>query len=75
MPDQVLDVRPLSPRDRHPSIFNVLDHLHPGEHLRLLNDHDPSPLHYQILATRPGLFRWSPVEQGPEVWQVEITRL
>jgi len=68
-----LDVRPLAPAVRHPTIFEHLDALKPGDTLRLLNDHDPVPLRYQLEATRPGHFRWETVESGPEQWAVEIT--
>jgi uncharacterized protein (DUF2249 family) len=70
---QTLDVRPLAPRVRHETIFDRLDRLTAGETLRLVNDHDPAPLRYQLDATRPGEFRWDDVEQGPEQWTVDIT--
>ena len=70
---QTLDVRPMPPRVRHETIFERLDSLATGETLRLLNDHDPAPLRYQLEATRPAQFRWEYVEQGPEQWAVEIT--
>jgi uncharacterized protein (DUF2249 family) len=70
----VLDVREISPRERHPMIFSSVDALKSGETLRLVNDHDPKPLFYQLLAERPGQFDWDYVESGPEVWQVRITK-
>jgi len=63
----------MPPRVRHETIFERLDSLATGETLRLLNDHDPAPLRYQLEATRPAQFRWEYVEQGPEQWAVEIT--
>ena len=60
---QTLDVRPMAPRVRHETIFDRLDALAIGETLRLVNDHDPAPLRYQLDATRPGQFRWVYVEQ------------
>lgn len=68
-----IDVRTIPPRDRHPLIFQQLDDLEPGTSLRLLNDHDPRPLRYQLEAERPDHFRWEYVEEGPEQWQVDIT--
>lgn len=68
-----LDVRDLVPRDRHTRIFEALDGLQPGETLRLINDHDPVPLLYQLEAERPEHFRWDYIEQGPERWVVDIT--
>lgn len=69
----VLDLRPLPPRERHPLIFERLTALAPGDRLRLVNDHDPKPLRYQLDAERPDQFRWQVVESGPERWEVELT--
>lgn len=68
-----LDVRPMPPRERHQTIFGQLDELSVGETLRLVNDHDPAPLRYQLEATRPGHFAWEYVESGPEQWAIDIT--
>jgi uncharacterized protein (DUF2249 family) len=68
-----IDVRTMPPRDRHPTIFGVLDQLDAGHALRIVNDHDPVPLRYQLEATRPGQFEWQTVEDGPEQWTVDIT--
>lgn len=68
-----LDVRPLPPGQRHRTIFERLEHLGTGQALRLVNDHDPSPLRDQLEATRPGQFRWEYAGQGPDVWAVDIT--
>lgn len=70
---EVLDVRPLPPPERHETIFGRLDALATGETLRLVNDHDPVPLRYQLDAARPGEFHWISVESGPEEWQIDIT--
>ena len=67
-----LDVRVIPPRDKHPRIFQIFDALAPGEHFVLVNDHDPVPLRYQLLAERPGQFTWKYLEEGPMVWQVHI---
>ncbi|HCF83683.1 MAG TPA: hypothetical protein DEV72_00575, partial [Ktedonobacter sp.] len=34
--------------------------------LRLVNDHDPQPLRYQLLAEHPDLFSWESEQEGPE---------
>ncbi len=70
----ILDVRSIVPRERHPKIFNTFDSLKKGEKMVLINDHDPRPLKYQLDAERTGQMDWKYVEQGPEVWKVEITR-
>jgi len=73
--DRVLDVRPIPPRQKHPSIFNTFDALDPGEHFILVNDHDPVPLRHQFQFEREGQFGWEYLEQGPEVWRVKISRV
>lgn len=69
----ILDVRDLHPREKHQTIFERLGSLGPGESLRLVNDHDPVPLRYQLDAQYPGHYRWEPVETGPERWAIDIT--
>jgi uncharacterized protein (DUF2249 family) len=67
-----VDVRPLHPREKHPTIFSAFDELKSDEAMELINDHDPRPLLYQFQAERPGIFTWSYLEEGPIVWRVEI---
>ena len=69
-----LDVRTISPRDRHPLIFRTFDALEEGHAFELINDHDPKPLYYQFLHERPDQFIWSYLEQGPDIWRVSIQR-
>ena len=69
-----IDVRGMGPRERHPLIFSKIDSLAAGETLRLVNDHDPKPLYYQLMAERPGAIAWEYLEEGPEVWQVRMTK-
>lgn len=69
-----LDVRKMIARDRHPTIFARLDALNPGDTLRLVNDHDPTPLRYQLFAERPGLFTWEPEKPGPTEWIIRIQK-
>ena len=70
-----LDVRDLVPRERHPLIFSRLDALSGGVTLRLVNDHDPKPLRYQLMAERPDMFTWEPEKQGPEEWIIRIKKI
>lgn len=70
-----VDVRGMIPRERHPLIFATFDALAPGASMRLINDHDPKPLYYQLMAERAGQAGWEYLEEGPEVWQVQITHL
>jgi uncharacterized protein (DUF2249 family) len=69
-----LDVRVIPPREKHPTIFQTFDLLEPGQSFVLVNDHDPFPLRYQFEAERTGRYGWEYLEQGPQVWRVEIFR-
>jgi uncharacterized protein (DUF2249 family) len=68
----VLDVRQVSPRERHPLIFRTFDELGPHESFFLVNDHDPKPLYYQFQAERAGEVTWEPQEEGPEQWVIRV---
>lgn len=72
--NKTIDVRPIVPREKHPSIFAMFDSLKSGEVMLLINDHDPKPLYYQMEAENKGQFEWEYVEQGPEVWKVNIKK-
>lgn len=67
-----LDVRPIPPPQKHPAIFQLFDSLAPGQSVILINDHDPKPLFYQFSIERQGQFTWEYLEQGPNVWRVQI---
>jgi len=69
---QIVDVRTLAPRERHPLIFGTFHQLAPGAEFVLVNDHDPKPLYYQFQAEHGGEFLWDNLESGPEVWKVRI---
>lgn len=70
----VLNVTLLEPRLKHPTIFNYFDELAYGESFQILNDHDPKPLYYQMLAERGNVFTWQYLEKGPQQWLVEIRK-
>ncbi len=74
LPTIELDVRVIPPRDKHPTIFRTFDSLASGQSLLLINDHDPRPLRYQLVAERPDTFDWNCEAQGPEEWRVRISR-
>jgi len=69
-----IDVRTITPRERHPRIFGMANALAVGESLVIINDHDPRPLHYQLQAEYPGQFSWDYLETGPDVWRVQLGR-
>ncbi len=69
-----LDIRPVIPREKHPTIFSTFDALAVCETFQLINDHDPMPLYYQFEAERKNQFEWNYIEKGPEVWRVNISK-
>jgi uncharacterized protein (DUF2249 family) len=70
-----IDVRVIPPRERHPQIFGALGALTAGQSLQITSDHDPRPLLYQLATNLPGVFGWEYLEQGPEVWRLDINRM
>lgn len=74
METQKLDVRVIEPRLKHPTIFNTFDSLEKGGAFIIVNDHDPKPLYYQLLAERPNQFSWEYLQSGPYEWQVKIEK-
>lgn len=71
---QTIDVTVIEPRLKHSTIFQHFDMLKPGETFIIFNDHDPKPLYYQLLGERGDIFNWSYLQEGPEHWQVKITK-
>lgn len=69
-----LNVTLLEPRRKHPTIFEHFDALKEGESFKILNDHDPKPLYYQMLGERGNIFHWQYLEKGPQWWRVLITK-
>lgn len=72
--EPVLDLRAIPPYQRHQLIFQSVQELTPGDGFSLVNDHDPRPLHHQLLSLFGAGFAWEYLQQGPEVWQVRISR-
>ncbi|MFW6153577.1 MAG: DUF2249 domain-containing protein [Halobacteriota archaeon] len=50
MATMTLDLRDLPPAERHPKIFDAFESLESGECLEIVNDHEPAPLYYQLVA-------------------------
>ncbi len=71
---EVLDVRIIPPRDKHPTIFRTFEALEPGQAFVLVNDHDPKPLRYQFEFERKGQYGWEYLEEGPETWRVRLIK-
>jgi uncharacterized protein (DUF2249 family) len=72
--EQLMDVRALPPRERHPAIFDTWKNLSAGQAILLVNDHDPVPLYYQFACEHHGEFHWEYLDQGPEVWRVRLRK-
>ena len=70
-----LDLRQIMPFERHELIFQKWDALKPGETLRIINDHDPKPLHYQFEAEYKGQYEWAYDQQGPKDWIARIKKV
>ena len=56
-------------------LFQKYEDLPVGESFILQNDHDPKPLYYQFTAEKGKEFGWEYLQQGPEVWEVKISKL
>jgi uncharacterized protein (DUF2249 family) len=69
-----LDVREITCREKHATIFRRWAELAVGAHFVLVNDHDPVPLYYQFAAQFPEAFTWEYLVAGPEEFHVKITR-
>ncbi|WP_415183166.1 DUF2249 domain-containing protein [Phaeovulum sp.] len=70
----VVDLRPMFPAERHTTVFAALESLEPGATFVLMNDHAPVPLLQRIAQNWPDQFESEFLADGPEVWQVAITR-
>lgn len=69
-----INVTLIEPKLKHPTIFRVFDELSDGESLTIHNDHDPKPVYYQLLGERGDIFIWEYLQEGPEWWDVKITK-
>lgn len=71
-----LDVRPVEPKDRLETIMGAYEALPPGATLDLTVDHDPKCMYYTIGALHgEDTFSFDYVENGPEVWRVEVRKV
>ena len=69
-----LNVTLLEPPLKHSTVIKWFDSLEPGETLCIINDHDPKPLYYQMIAERGNIFTWKYNESGPVWWRVLIQK-
>lgn len=71
---KTLDLRALAPFERHEKIFQKWDNLKNGQTLKIINDHDPKPLHYQFEAEYKDKYAWEYEKSGPKDWIVNIKK-
>jgi len=67
-----IDVRTFAPYERHAQLFARFDALQTGEAFVIVNDHNPVPLHMQLEGRAPGQVAWTYLQQGPDLWRVQI---
>lgn len=72
--DIVINIPSLEPKLKHATIFHVFDSLKEGESLVIHNDHDPKPVYYQLLGEHGEVFTWTYLQEGPEWWDIRVTR-
>jgi uncharacterized protein (DUF2249 family) len=75
VPDKELDVRALPAPDRHTAILQTYEALSVGESVVLVTDHDPHHLRDEFDADHPGSHGWDDLDQGPETWRIDISKL
>lgn len=73
-PTHKIDLRPEEPTLRHDLFYKAFAELQRGEGFEFYNDHDPSPLYYQMKATDKTDFDWEYLEKGPDIWSVRVTK-
>ena len=72
---RTVDIRALGPCvERKAHVLSLFDSLASGESLVVVNDHMPNGLLRHFEEHRPDAFGWKPLESGPVVFRVEITR-
>ena len=73
---RILDIRVLDGCvNRKAHVIEAFDALAPGESVVVVNDHLPRGLRVHFEEQRPQAFDWTLLQDGPQVWQVRITRL
>ncbi len=55
-------------------ILTLFNSLQDGQSLELISNHSLAPLNKFFQIEMPGFFIWNDVEQGPEVWKINIRR-
>lgn len=76
MSEKNLDLRDLPPPERHSKIFEAFESLGSGEELTIINDHEPAPLYYQMVAEVDSFDadRYAVEQRGPEEFVAILPR-
>lgn len=72
--DVILNIPVVEPQQKHALIFNVFETLRVGDSFIIHNDHDPKPVSYQLKATHGDVFEWEYLQQGPQWWDIRVTK-
>jgi regulator of cell morphogenesis and NO signaling len=75
MKTKTLFVPGLEPAIKHATIFNEFNRLDDEETLLIINDHDPKPLYFQLIAEHGNVFSWDYLQEGPEEWRVALHKI
>lgn len=72
-----VDIRKIFPhQDKYPTVEKTFASLKISEKMELINDHDFKPIfEYKFPFDFPEQYKWTYLEQGPEVWRVAITKI
>jgi uncharacterized protein (DUF2249 family) len=72
---ETLDVTRIPPAKRPTKIFQLWDTLRPGDILRIINDHDPKPLHHHFETEQQGKYEWEYEQEGSWPWIVKVKKI
>jgi regulator of cell morphogenesis and NO signaling len=75
MKTKTLFVPGLEPAIKHATIFHEFESLNDEETLLIINDHDPKPLYFQLIAEHGNVFSWNYLQEGPETWRVAVHKI
>lgn len=70
----IINVPEIVPQLKHQTIFQTFNNLKPGESMIIHNDHDPKPVYYQLTGIYGDIFTWEYLQQGPEWWDIRVTK-
>lgn len=70
----LVDIRNVSSPERHALISRCIEALREDESFIFVAGEDPKQLLYQLQVERESAFDWSPLEEGPDLWRVEVGR-